>query len=79
MRLTDRAYRSFMIITIIDEQIMTEEMKQWFPRSLIHEGVEYEAKVRLRGDFENHWRQAKKSWRIKFRNAYLFECPRFST
>lgn len=38
----------------------------------IHEGKEYDVRVKLRGLLPNHWMEKKKSWRVKFPDETLF-------
>lgn len=50
----------------VEAGILTEEMQDWVPGTLIAEGKQYRVDVRLRGDLPNHWSGAKRSYRIKF-------------
>lgn len=45
---------------------MNEDLQVWANAQFFHEGQKYNVKVRLRGDLPNHWKNPKKSWRIKF-------------
>ena len=45
---------------------MNDELKVWVDATFFHEGQKYNVDVRLRGDLPNHWKNPKKSWRIKF-------------
>ena len=52
--------------------VMGDEDKKWYPVTFRAEGEDYHAKIRIRGDLENHWAYSKKSWRIKFAKEKLF-------
>jgi hypothetical protein len=52
--------------------IMTDDLKRWHPAKFFHENEEYDVKIRLRGDFPNHWSGEKKSWRVRFKRDHLF-------
>lgn len=45
---------------------MSDDLKVWTDAKFYHDGQEYDVKVRVRGDLAAHWRNTKKSWRIKF-------------
>jgi hypothetical protein len=45
---------------------MSDDLKVWVSAKFIHDGQEYNVKVRIRGDLPNHWSGPKKSWRVKF-------------
>ncbi len=45
---------------------MSDDLKVWADAVFIHEGQSYNVKVRVRGDLPAHWKNPKKSWRIKF-------------
>ncbi len=57
---------------LVDQGVMLDRDKKWFPAKFTHEGREYKVKIRLRGDYSPHWRHVKKSWRIKFKKEDLF-------
>ncbi len=52
---------------------MTDKDKIWVPATFTYGTNNYKVKVRLRGDVSNHWRETKKSWRIKFKDNVVFE------
>ena len=45
---------------------MSDDLKVWVSAKFIHDGQEFNVKVRIRGDLPNHWSGPKKSWRVKF-------------
>ncbi|UCC50301.1 MAG: CotH kinase family protein [Anaerolineaceae bacterium] len=45
---------------------MSDDMKVWANATFYHDGQQYDAEVRVRGDLPPHWKDPKKSWRIKF-------------
>ncbi|MCZ6818620.1 MAG: CotH kinase family protein [Calditrichaeota bacterium] len=47
---------------------MSDDLKVWANARFIHDGQDYNVKVRVRGDLPRHWNSPKKSWRIKFGN-----------
>jgi hypothetical protein len=47
---------------------MDDSLKVWADAKFLHDGEEYNVKVRIRGDLPPHWQGPKKSWRIKFGN-----------
>jgi hypothetical protein len=51
---------------------LTDDAKVWVDGDFIHDGKEYDVKVRVRGDLFNHWAYRKKSLRIKFDKDNLF-------
>lgn len=51
---------------------LTDDAKVWVPGTFTTEGSVYKVKVRVRGLGHNHWRYAKKSWRVKFAKDDLF-------
>lgn len=57
---------------LVDQGVMLDRDKKWFPAKLTHNGREYKAKIRLRGDYSPHWIHVKKSWRIKFKKDDMF-------
>lgn len=57
---------------LVDQGVMLDRDKKWFPAKFTHEGREYKVKIRLRGDYSPHWIHVKKSWRIKFKKDDLF-------
>jgi parallel beta-helix repeat protein len=52
---------------------MDDELKVWANARFIHDGQEYNVKVRVRGDLPPHWQGPKKSWRIKFGKRQIEE------
>jgi hypothetical protein len=50
---------------------MSDDMKVWANATFYHDGQEYDAEVRVRGDLTPHWEGPKKSWRIKFTRQEL--------
>jgi hypothetical protein len=58
---------------LLEAGMMTEDLKIWHPARFLHDGEEYDVKVRLRGDFANHWAGEKKSWRVRFKKDRLFQ------
>jgi hypothetical protein len=57
---------------LVDQGVMLDRDKKWFPAKFTHDGREYKVKIRLRGDYSPHWIHVKKSWRIKFKRDDLF-------
>ena len=57
---------------LVDQGVMLDRDKKWFPAKLSHNGREYKVKIRLRGDYSPHWIHVKKSWRIKFKKDDMF-------
>ena len=53
--------------------ILLKKDKIWYPGRFIHDGEVYKVKVRIRGDLSNHWKDPKKSLRIKFNTDKLFK------
>lgn len=53
--------------------ILTDKYKKSADAKLVSGGKEYRVKVRYRGDTDVHWRDPKKSWRIKFSDEDYFE------
>jgi spore coat protein H len=52
---------------------MTDDMKNWVKATFFCNGEKYDVQVRLRGDLSRHWRNPKKSYRIKFENVKIVE------
>jgi hypothetical protein len=50
---------------------MSDDMKVWANASFYHDGQQYDAEVRVRGDLGPHWKGPKKSWRVKFTRQEL--------
>jgi hypothetical protein len=48
---------------------MTDDQKVWARGKFLAGGHSYDVKARVRGDLSPHWKDPKKSWRIKFGNA----------
>lgn len=55
---------------------LSDDLKQWARAKLIHEGVAYDIKVRVRGDLRDHWENPRKSWRIRFSKEEPFQGQR---
>ncbi len=60
------------VAKLVAQGFQADADKIWLPARFYHDGLEYRVKVRLRGDLSNHWKNAKKSWRIRFKNDHLF-------
>ncbi len=45
---------------------MSDDLKVWVDGQFFYNGEKYNVKVRLRGDLPSHWKDPKKSYRIKF-------------
>lgn len=50
----------------MERGILNDDLKVWANAMFIHNREVYNVKVRLRGDFPNHWKGPKKSYRIRF-------------
>ena len=50
---------------------MSDDMKVWANATFYRDGQMYDAEVRVRGDLPPHWKDPKKSWRIKFTRQEL--------
>jgi hypothetical protein len=48
---------------------MSDDQKVWARGKFLAGGHRYDVKVRVRGDLSPHWKDPKKSWRIKFGKA----------
>jgi hypothetical protein len=57
---------------LVKKGFMTKVDRLWVPATFWADGNQYKVKVRLRGDYLNHWIRAKKSWRVKFKKHNLF-------
>jgi spore coat protein CotH len=57
---------------LVKKGFMTTEDRLWVPATFWADGNQYKVKVRLRGDYQNHWQRSKKSWRVKFKKDNLF-------
>ena len=55
---------------------LTDDLKEWSRAKLIHDGVSYDVKVRVRGDLRDHWENPRKSWRIRFGKQEPFQGQR---
>ncbi|MCJ8345225.1 CotH kinase family protein [bacterium] len=53
--------------------ILLSKDKSWYPIKFYHGTQIYKAKIKIRGDYSNHWAGQKKSWRIKFNKTRLFQ------
>ncbi|MDA1208684.1 MAG: CotH kinase family protein [bacterium] len=51
---------------------LTEDAKEWADAVFTADGVDYNVKIRVRGDIFNHWAYRKKSWRVRFDKDQLF-------
>lgn len=61
---------------LVKQKILTDDQKIWYPTTLSHGHEKYKGKIRLKGDLANHWAEAKKSWRIKFKRDKLLDAKR---
>jgi len=61
-----------LVNKLLEQEVMTDEDKVWYPVQFYADGKEYQGKIRLRGDLAAHWGKPKKSWRIKFDQEHLF-------
>jgi hypothetical protein len=52
---------------------MSDDEQVWADGKFYYQGQEYNVKVRVRGDLPVHWKNPKKSWRIKFGNQKIEE------
>ncbi len=52
--------------------VMTDDLKKWYPAKFHHQGEKYDVKIRIKGDLNTHWQHPKKSWRVKFKKDKLF-------
>lgn len=52
---------------------MSDDLKVWADGQFFYNGKKYNVKVRLRGDLPNHWKNPKKSYRIRFGNQMVEE------
>ena len=55
---------------------LSDDLKEWACAKLIHQGVAYDVKVRVRGDLRDHWENPRKSWRIRFAKDEPFQGQR---
>jgi len=71
-------YREIKALTtrLKETGILSNEKKQWFPIKFDDGNDTYKAKIRIKGDFANHWEKTKKSWRVKFKKKKLFRAYR---
>lgn len=53
--------------------VMTDDLKKWYPAKFYHNKEQYDVKIRLKGDLNTHWQHPKKSWRVKFKKTKLFQ------
>ncbi|MBU1176980.1 CotH kinase family protein [Patescibacteria group bacterium] len=53
--------------------ILSGEYRESIPAEFVYNNQTYSVKIRVRGDFSEHWKYKKKSWRIIFDNSNLFE------
>ncbi len=67
-----RIIEQFVQNSLKGEGILLKKDKKWYPARFSHNGETYKVKVRIRGDLSNHWRESKKSLRIKFNKERLF-------
>ncbi|PIP75719.1 hypothetical protein COW86_02185, partial [Candidatus Kuenenbacteria bacterium CG22_combo_CG10-13_8_21_14_all_39_9] len=51
---------------------LNEEYQISVPAVFTYQNKKYKVKVSLRGDYENHWTDIKKSWQIEFDKENLF-------
>ena len=52
--------------------VLTKNNKKWYPARFHHNGQNYDIRIRIRGDLSNHWKNPKKSFRIKFKGGRYF-------
>ena len=57
-------------------RVLLPEYKQYVPASFSFNNQEYDVEVHYRGLHFDHWKNPKKSWRIKFDKDQLFEGQR---
>ncbi|MCO4781893.1 MAG: CotH kinase family protein [Candidatus Cloacimonetes bacterium] len=53
--------------------ILLSKDKDWYPIKFYHKSETFKAKIKIRGDYSNHWSGEKKSWRVKFNRNKLFQ------
>jgi hypothetical protein len=58
---------------LVPEGVLYRKDKQWFPGVFRHDGETHKVDVRIRGDLADHWKDAKKSLRVKFEKTRLFK------
>ncbi len=54
-------------------RVLSDNGRIWIDAKFEDAHAKYSVEMRVRGDQPNHWAFAKKSWRIKFNDAELFE------
>ncbi|MEW6610023.1 MAG: CotH kinase family protein [Patescibacteria group bacterium] len=69
----DLAFLNHNLPPLYQNALLTDEYKQPVPAIFSAGGKQYQAKVRYRGDLDNHWRDPQKSFFIDFKkdNWYL--------
>jgi len=53
--------------------LLLNKYRKVIPAEFIYNNQSYQAKIRVRGDFGDHWLHKKKSWQIIFDDSNLFE------
>lgn len=53
--------------------ILLSKDKDWYPIKFYYKSQVFKGKIKIRGDYSNHWSGEKKSWRVKFNKNKLFQ------
>jgi len=74
LKIKSEKYRELEVLIqkLQSKYVLDAKDKRWFPGTFYANNEPYKMKLRLRGDLSSHWKQAVKSWRVKFKKKKYF-------